>query len=153
MKGSEESRLPDEAFAESRAAFVAALHDGDATAAAALYAADATLLPPAAELLHGREAIRAFWSAGVEAGISKVEFVALELERDGGLAYEIGHYALRLQPGDGGTVDDRGKYLLVHARQADGTWRRAVEMFSPDAPPVSSGADYPSRHLMQQTRR
>jgi uncharacterized protein (TIGR02246 family) len=132
MKGNEESQLVDEAVAETRAAFVAALHDGNATAAAAVYADDATLLPPAAELLRGREAIRSFWSAGVEAGISEVELVALELERDGGFAYEIGRYALRLQPADGDAVVDRGKYLLVHARQADGTWRRAVEMFSPD---------------------
>lgn len=137
MQGSEESRLT-EAFAEARAAFVAALHDGDATAASAVYAENATLLPPSAEPLRGREAISAFWSAGVEAGISGVELNALELERDGGFAYEIGRYALRLQPADGGTVLDRGKYVLVHARQADGTWQRVVEMFSPDGPPTRS---------------
>jgi ketosteroid isomerase-like protein len=133
MKGTETSRLLDKTFAETRAAFIAALSDGDATAASAAYTDDAILLPPAAEPLYGREAIGAFWSAGVEAGISDIELVALELERDGGLAYEIGSYALRLQPVDGDTVVDRGKYLLVHARQADGTWRRAAEMFSPDA--------------------
>lgn len=133
MKGTETSRLLDEGFAETRAAFIAALRHGDATAASAVYADHAILLPPAAEPLYGREAIEAFWSAGVEAGISEVELVALELEGDGGLAYEIGSYELRLQPEDGGTVIDRGKYLLVHARQADGTWRRAVEMLSPDA--------------------
>lgn len=133
MKETETSRLLDDAFAETRAAFIAALSDGDATAASAVYADDAILLPPAAEPLHGRKAIEAFWSAGVEAGISEVELVALELEREGGLAYEIGSYALRLQPVDSATVVDRGKYLLVHARQADGTWRRAAEMLSPDA--------------------
>lgn len=133
MDGHGRSREEQGAIAATRAAFIAALRDGDAAAAAAVYADDATLLPPSAEPLKGREAITAFWRAGVEAGISEVELDALELEREERLAYEIGRYALRLQPADSGTVVDRGRYVLVHARQADGTWRRAVEMFSPDA--------------------
>ena len=97
------------------------------------------MLPPSALPLKGREAITAFWRAGVEAGISDVRLDALELERVDGFAYEIGRYALRLQPPDGGTVVDRGSYVLVHARQTDGSWRRAVEMFSPDAQPATAG--------------
>jgi len=123
----------------SRAAFAAALRGGDAAAAAAVYSEDASLLPPSAEPLKGRDAITAFWRAGVEAGISDVELDALELERVGGLAYEIGRYALRLRPAGGATVVDRGSYVLVHAQQTDGSWRRAVEMFSPDAQPATDG--------------
>lgn len=122
-----------------RAAFVAALREGDAAAAAAVYSDEASLLPPSAEPLKGREAITAFWRAGLEAGISDVELDALELERVDGFAYEIGRYALRLRPARGETVVDRGNYVLVHARQTDGSWRRAVEMFSPDAPPTRAG--------------
>jgi hypothetical protein len=92
--------------------------------------------PPPAELIEGREAIEAFWQAGLEAGVSEVEFEALELERQDGLAYEIGRYSLRLEPADGGTVVDRGKYVLVHERQEDGSWQWAVEMFNPEAPPA-----------------
>jgi uncharacterized protein (TIGR02246 family) len=133
----QDGRLLGEAIAESRAAFVAALKDGDARGASAVYAEDAKMLAPSAELLYGREAIEAFWGAGVQAGISDVELDAIELERDDALAYEIGRYALRVHAADG-TVVDRGKYVLVHQRQADGSWRRAVEMFSPDAAPAGS---------------
>lgn len=136
----EDARLLDEALAEARAAFMGALRDGDAAAAAIVYADDATLLSPSAELLKGRDAITAFWSAGVEAGVSDVELEALELRRDAGLACEIGRYALRLQDAECGAVIDRGRYVLVHARGADGIWRRAVEMFSPDAPTPGHGA-------------
>ena len=97
---------------------------------------DARLLAPSAELVHGREAIAAFWSAGVQAGIWDVELEELELTRQDGLAYEIGRYALHLQPADDGPVVDRGKYLLVHARQTDGSWRRVVEMFNPETRPA-----------------
>ena len=115
----------EDAIRALRAGFVAALRDGDAAAAAA--ADDARLLPPSTEPLKGREAITAFWRAGVEAGIAD------------GLAYEIGRDAMRLQPAGGAMVVDRGSYVLVHARQTDGSWRRAVEMFSPKAPPARAG--------------
>jgi ketosteroid isomerase-like protein len=132
-----EARLLDDAVAATRAAFVAALQGGDAGAAAAVYADTARLLAPSAELIRGRSAIEAFWRTGLEAGIVGVELEALELERNDDVAYELGRYALRLEPLDGGAVVDRGKYALVHERQADGSWKRAVETFNPDAPPVS----------------
>jgi len=133
MDGQElDDRLLDEALAENRAFFVAALAGGDAKAAASVYAGDAKLLAPSAELVRGNEAIEAFWQAGLEAGIRAAELSAVELDRHDGLAYEIGRYVLQLEPAEGGTVVDRGNYLLVHERQEDGCWRWAVEMFNPD---------------------
>ena len=122
-----------EAIAETRAAFVSAVCCGDAAAAAAVYAASARLLAPSAELMQGREEIAAFWQAGIDAGISKVELEALQVEHHDGVAYEVGRYALRLESPEGATVVDRGKYALVHERQPDGSWLRAVETFNPDA--------------------
>lgn len=126
----------DEAIAAAHRAFAGALREGDARAAAAVYTLDAKMLAPSAEPLAGRDAIEAFWRAGVGAGVFDVDLQALELEQRDNVAYEFGRYSFRLQPGDGTTVVDRGKYLLLHARQPDGTWRREVEMFSPD--PVRS---------------
>jgi uncharacterized protein (TIGR02246 family) len=130
--------VEDAEIVQARATFVGALNDGDAHAAAAVYAPDARLLAPSAELLKGRGAIEAFWATGVAAGISNIELDVVELERRDGFAYEIGRYAIRLRPAEGGTVVEHGKYLLLHTRQADGSWRRAVEMFNPDAPPERS---------------
>jgi ketosteroid isomerase-like protein len=124
--------MDDGEIAGSRSAFASALSRGDSRGASALYTEDARLLPPAAELVQGRAAIEAFWRAGIEVGIAHADYEALELHRQNGLAYEVGRYALRLRQADGGTMVDRGDYVLVHERQADGSWRRAVEMFSPD---------------------
>ena len=123
--------MDDNAIAKARADFVAALQCGDVAAASAVYAEDAQLLAPSAELFEGREAIAAFWQAGLEAGIAGVELEELRLQRSEGVAWEVGEYALRLEPADGAAVVDRGKYLLVHERQDDGSWRWAVEMFNP----------------------
>jgi uncharacterized protein (TIGR02246 family) len=123
----------EQAVAASHAAFAAAVHGGDARAAAALYAPGASLLPPSAPLLQGREAIETFWRAGIDSGLDGVELEGVELERRDGLAYEIGRYALRLRAADGGEVVDRGAYVLVLEQQEDGIWLRTVETFNPGA--------------------
>ena len=119
-----------------RRAFEAALRSGDAAAAAEIYADDATLLAPAADVLYGRSAIERFWRTGVETGIAGVELVVLELRRRGDVAFEIGEYALHVSPEAGTPLVDRGRYLIVHRIDPDGRWRRAAEMFSPDRLPA-----------------
>lgn len=120
------------AIAETRTVFIAALGGGDAKAASAVYAEKAVLLPPSAAMLRGRGAIEAFWQAGIDAGLLTVELETLQLAPHADLAYEIGGYALELIPQGGKPVTDRGKYLLVHERQADGAWKWAAEMFNPN---------------------
>ncbi len=117
---------------QGRLAFAAALRSGDAAAAAAIYADDATLLAPDADVVRGRSAIERFWRTGVETGIEQVELVVLELQQRGEVAFEVGRYALFLAPESGAPVIDRGRYLVVHRVEPDGRWRRAAEMFSPD---------------------
>jgi len=117
---------------QGRVAFEAALRSGDATAAASIYADDATLLAPDADIMHGRPAIERFWRTGVETGIEEVALARLDLRLYGELAFEVGRYALHVTPELGASIVDRGRYLVVHRREADGRWRRAAEMFSPD---------------------
>jgi ketosteroid isomerase-like protein len=52
------------------------------------------------------------------------------VESSNGVAVETGRYVLA----GGAVVLDRGKYLVLHRRQADGSWRRAVDVFNPDVP-------------------
>ena len=93
---------------------------------------DAKLLAPSADLIRGRSEIEAFWRAGLEAGVCDAEFVSLELGYEGRLAYEVGRYTLWLDPSGDAEPAERGAYVLVHERQPDGTWQRAVEMFNPE---------------------
>jgi len=118
---------------DATAAFAEALCRGDASSAAALYAADGKLLTAAAELIDGRREIEAYWRAGIAMGLSTVELQAADLQVTGRTAVEVGRYSLVLH-GDGGAVTDRGKYVVLHRREPDGSWRRAIEVFNPDAP-------------------
>lgn len=89
------------------------------------------LLPPSAEPISGREAIKRFWQAGLDTGIVAIRHEAARLDHDTRLSYELGSYELRLEPAGSQTIVDRGSYLVVHARQDDGSWRRSVEIFTP----------------------
>jgi uncharacterized protein (TIGR02246 family) len=110
-----------------------ALGRGDAAAAAALYTDDGRLLSSSADLLTGREEIEEYWRAGIAVGLSQLELHTIELRVDGRTAVEIGRYALALDA-DRGAIVERGKFLVFHRRSADGTWRRAIDVFNPDAP-------------------
>lgn len=124
--------------AEAGTAFVAAIAAGDAQAAAGPYSRSARLLAPAIDPIEGRTAIAEFWRAGIDAGIRDVARVPLRLEHHGSVAFEFGRYEIRVDPSDGSPLVDRGRYLLVHELQDDGSWQWAVEMFTPDGPPVES---------------
>ena len=116
---------------ELRTTFVAALNRADTEALAALYTADAMLLAPAAAPISGREAIRRFWQAGLDAGIVAIRLEPAAFEHDTRLAYELGSYELWLEPAASSTIVDRGSYALIHSREYDNSWRRRVEIFTP----------------------
>ncbi len=115
-----------------RASFAAALRSGDAAGASIVYGDDATLVAPAGELLRGRAAIEGFWRTGLDIGVSEVRYSVLEIERRGDVAFEVGEYALLSTQEAGKATVNRGRYLIVHRIEADGRWRRAAEMLSPD---------------------
>lgn len=125
----------EEAVRAAARRFVAAIGGGDSAAAAIGYADDALLLAPSAALIEGRTAIEAFWRAGLEAGIRTVELQPLRITTHRALAFEIGRYAMRLRRPNGDCVVDRGSYLLIHERSAEGAWAWRFEAFTPDGPP------------------
>lgn len=117
-------------------AFVGATGGGDPAAVAALYLADARLMPPNAPTVEGREAVRKFWGGLLETHQLKLSVVSDEVEGRGDLAYARGHYTLDGTPKakGGAPIHDEGKFLEVLRRQPDGSWRYAVDMYSSDLP-------------------
>jgi ketosteroid isomerase-like protein len=54
--------------------------------------------------------------------------------RSGELGYTSGTYEQRFKNASGKTVLDKGKYLTVWKKQADGTWKVLFDMFNSDLP-------------------
>lgn len=118
-----------EAFATALKAAAA----GDAAAWAAVYAEDAVLLPPHGASVQGREAIRT-WIAALPP-LSDVRADVADLEGRGDLAYARGSYSMKIAvPGAPAPVDEKGKYLEIWRKQADGSWKLEKDMFNSDLP-------------------
>jgi ketosteroid isomerase-like protein len=115
-------------------AFADALARGSAADAAALYAEDGKLLTPTARLIEGRRQIEAYWQAGLAIGLSSIELEPDECETGLEVAVEVGRYALTLAVDGRSPAVDRGKYVVLYRRAADGSWCRAVDVFNPDVP-------------------
>jgi uncharacterized protein (TIGR02246 family) len=98
---------------------------------ASIYTEDATLMPPG-PAVNGRPAIKE-WMAAFPP-VSKFELNIDDIDGEGDLAYVRGHFHMVLHPeGAPEPVDDRGKYLEVRRKQADGSWLMSVDTFNSDS--------------------
>ena len=122
------------AFAQSKAAiqklndeWTAAFNKGDAAAVAAMYAADAYVLPPGGDLVQGRKAIEAFWKkAATQVGDAKL--VTVDVQPLGrGAAREIG--AVTLQTKAQPPQQLVGKYAVVW-RRIGGKWLLETDIWN-----------------------
>jgi uncharacterized protein (TIGR02246 family) len=111
---------------------------GDGNAIAALYASDATLLPPMEPMRQG-QAAKKYWVDFTNSFSGTTELTATTVEGRGDLAYEVGTYRMSLTPKKAGAKPlpvGVGKYIEVLKKQADGSWKIVYDMWSPDAPPA-----------------
>lgn len=114
------------AAAETNKRFEQAFNRGDPVAAAReVYTAGATILPPGAATVQGRDQIAQFWAAAREGGVGRVELSTVSLEPMGEGAYEIGRAALTL--GDGNQM--QVKYVVVWKQEED-RWRWHVDIWN-----------------------
>ena len=114
--------------------FAAAFGRADAAGIAALYMEDATLMPPKGDIIKGKQGVEAFWKGGFEAGLKDVTLTTVDVGGSGDTAYEVGKYALKIQPAGQDAMSDAGKYLVIWKRQADGTWKVHVDMWNTSMP-------------------
>ena len=102
---------------------------GDAERLAeAFYSDDAYLLPPNHPIVSGRSQIRDFFQGMIEAGVGELAIESLKIDVSGDLAYNVGKYSL------GKPAPDTGKFVEVHRRQPDGSWRCVADIFNSDQP-------------------
>jgi ketosteroid isomerase-like protein len=83
-------------------------------------------MPP----LRGRPAIQQWGESGPR--VTSLVFSDVEIEGAGDTAWATGVQTLMV---DGSPAPDRGKWLMVMQRQADGSWLTAAASVSSDSPP------------------
>jgi uncharacterized protein (TIGR02246 family) len=113
--------------------FVDAITRGDAAAIAALYTADARLLPPNAEMMSGTQVIQAFWQSAIDMGIKGATLETVEVQVKEDIACEVGKYTLKIQPSADLTITDEGKYVVVWKHE-NGSWKLDVDIWNTSLP-------------------
>jgi ketosteroid isomerase-like protein len=109
----------------------------DAAGVAGIYAQDATLLPPNAPAVHGREAIRQMWGGLMSTGKGDVTLTADNITQSGDLAVEVGRYQFNFTPnGATAAIPDHGKYVVVW-KKINGQWQIAEDIYNSDLPPTA----------------
>jgi ketosteroid isomerase-like protein len=108
-----------QAVDEGNRKFGAAAARKDYAGMAALYTANAKVLPPDAPIVTGKKAIEEFWrSAATALGLTDATLKTVDLEVTGNTAYEVGEADLKL-----GSGQAKVKYLVVWLKGDDGQWR------------------------------
>jgi len=139
--------------ADTRAADEKALRDADAEFAkvgsakdlekiVGYYADDATIFIPNTSIAMGKPSIRQAWTSMLATPGFGISWAAMKAEasKSGDLGYTFGTYTMMMNDATGKTVNDRGKYVTVWKKQADGTWKVVADIFNSDlpAPPAAT---------------
>jgi ketosteroid isomerase-like protein len=104
------------------------------------YTDDAQILPPNMPSITNKQGARAMWGGmfsvpGFGGGWTATK---VEVARSGDIGYVTGTYELSETDASGKPIVDKGKYLEVWKKQADGSWKCVIDMFNSDLPSVAS---------------
>ena len=110
----------------------AAAKDLDQTIA--FYSDDAIVLPPNATSAATKETVRNMWKDLLAAPGLVISWKPskVKLGHNGAMAWVSGTYELTMNDASGKPANDRGKYLEVWEKQADGNWKCAADMWNSD---------------------
>lgn len=101
---------------------------GDVDAVAEMFAEDCFAMPPQAEPLVGRAALRVFWKQAFAWGGWQFTLEAQDVVVSGPVAVERGEYTLTFTAGPAtppgvNSSEDRGNYVVMWRHEPDGRWR------------------------------
>jgi ketosteroid isomerase-like protein len=101
------------------------------------YAADASVLPVAEPIVTGADAIRKEWAHifAIPGFKSTSTLTKSDVASGEQLAYTQGSYETELETKDGKIATERGKFVSVWKKQADGSWKIVADIYNTDAPP------------------
>ena len=101
---------------------------------ASVYADDATLMLANEPIVHGASNIKAVVGPMMQDKNFALSFQADKVEVAGDLAYSQGAYSMTMTDQKGNPATDKGKYLTVWKKQADGSWKVIEDIVNSDLP-------------------
>jgi ketosteroid isomerase-like protein len=100
------------------------------------YSEDANVLPPNAPIATTKEAIRKVWKDLFDSPGAAISWKAVKVEvaKSGDIGFVSGTYEATMNDASGKPVTERGKYVEVWEKQANGTWKCGKDIWNSDAP-------------------
>lgn len=95
---------------------------GDYDALANAYCKEGVILPPGADIVKGREAIKKRWVLPDSVKVPYHKITPTEIKIIGEYAYDVGYYEGTTIRKDKSEVSFKGKYLIVWKKE-DGDWK------------------------------
>jgi uncharacterized protein (TIGR02246 family) len=114
-----------------------------------IYTADALVLRSNAPPIRGAAAMREFFFGALDAGLGEVELDPIRVEVVGDFAYEAGRCKALVPGSTGKRREERGKYLWVCARQANGEWKVTADCWSSDLTLTTLESDVPASTVVK----
>ena len=124
------------AIDSANARFLAAFLKGDTATMMANYADDADVLMTGSPMARGRADIMKVFNEFMSQGTMKdPKLTTLDVMLGGDLAVETGTYEWTFVPKKGKPMPDKGKYVTVWKKQADGSWKIVRDINNSDMAP------------------
>jgi uncharacterized protein (TIGR02246 family) len=126
-----------QAVKDVEAAWIKDMATKDADKWASYFAEDGCALYPGAGILNGKAAIKAammpyFADPNFSLTFQSTRAMA---SKGGDMVYSQGTYTMTMtNPKTKKVMTDKGKYLTVYTKQADGTWKAVADTFNSDSP-------------------
>jgi uncharacterized protein (TIGR02246 family) len=99
------------------------------------YSDDAIVMPPNVPIATTKEAIRKAWKDIFDVTVNgSWKATNVKVAKSGDMAYVSGTYEFTSNDPIGKQVSDRGKYLEVWKKQADGKWKCQADIWNSDLP-------------------
>ena len=115
-----------------------------------LYGSDAIMYRSNQPVVRGPAALREFFVAALDAGLGEAALETARVEIAGDMAYEAGKFTA-LVPGAGGKRrEERGKFVRVFSKDAEGDWKITVDCWSSD---LTLGVEEPAKAAPPPPRR
>jgi ketosteroid isomerase-like protein len=129
MKGADAVRAADEAWMKVFSA-------KDLDKSVAFCDEKGAVLAPNAPIAEGRPAIAKSFSGFFGLPDLKISWHAdkIDVARSGELGYTSGTYQMTFTGPGGKTIPDKGKYVTVWKKEADGSWKVLLDIFNTDMP-------------------
>jgi len=100
----------------------------------AYYSDDASVLPPNAPIATTKDAIKKLWGDLLASPGLAISWKATKVEvaKSGDLGFVSGTYEFTMNDASGKPTTDKGKYVEVWEKQADGKWKCGTDIWNSD---------------------